>query len=280
MKIDDIYYYNYKEPLREFEDGFGYMGTVAYSKDKQKIQCHFCGRLLAAVTTSHIWACDGIKKYLVKHPGKKIDSVDKYKEELDLNKTTALVGEITREKLIKIGVENFVTHKADFANNFRRRRELAARNKMRTGEKQTLESRNKRGTCPDQLLDRVRKCREILGHVPSKREFCNFYKGKYLGILYEVFGSWVNAVKKAGYTPVSVSEKYQYTDQQLLDFLIGFYKMHGRLSRRSDHGRGLMPVYSTYFDRFGSINNARELAGLPVLIQIGRNEYHEVIFKK
>ena len=46
---DEILYYGYKEPLTKFEGGFGYKGVVSYSKDRQQVQCHFCGRFFRNV---------------------------------------------------------------------------------------------------------------------------------------------------------------------------------------------------------------------------------------
>jgi len=37
-----LLYDGYKEPLREFEEGYGYRGVLAKSKDRNLIQCHIC----------------------------------------------------------------------------------------------------------------------------------------------------------------------------------------------------------------------------------------------
>ncbi len=33
--------------------------------------------------------------------------------------------------------------------------------------------------------------------------------------------------------------------------------------------RGLLPTYQTYINKFGTLNNARKVAGLPILIPVG-----------
>lgn len=270
----DVYYYNYKEPFMDFEDGYGFLGALAYSEDQKKIQCHFCGQFFKAIRYSHIEKCEGVKAYEKKH-NVLIENCNDYKEAVGLNKSAVLVGEDTRLKLVARSQEpHRKAQRKDWfteENKQKRRKKLVKANKRRTGEKISIEKRNKFGTCPAQLLERITEVHEALGHTPSKREFYDYYKGKYIGAIYQVYGSWVNAVEKAGYTPVSKQEgaNYKYSDEELLQHLISFYERYGRLSTYSDHARGLLPSYDTYTTHFGGINKARRLAGLPVVYRAG-----------
>ncbi len=275
----DIYYYNYKEPFIKFKGGFGFEGALGYSLDKKKVQCHFCGEFYKSIRSSHIQTCEGVKRYEKKN-NVLIEDTNDYKDIVGLNRTSALIGEETRLKLIQNAIDCNkklqVSKWNDKEQKKERGKKLSERNRRRTGEKISMEKRNKSGTCPVQLLERIKEVHQALGHTPTKKEFYNFFKGKYLGAIYQVHGSWVEAVKKAGFIPVSLSDEhreYEYTNEQLLQALREFYERFGRLSTSSDHTRGLLPSYWTYTNRFGSINNARRQAELPVKYKVGTFKY-------
>jgi hypothetical protein len=44
-----VYFYNYKEPLMKFEEGFGFIGALVFDDTTDKIQCHFCGEWFEAL---------------------------------------------------------------------------------------------------------------------------------------------------------------------------------------------------------------------------------------
>lgn len=46
-------------------------------------------------------------------------------------------------------------------------------------------------------------------------------------------------------------------------------KKNNRVPVQSDIKRGLIPDYHVYCKRFGTMNNARKLAGIPELINLG-----------
>lgn len=270
----DVYYYNYKEPFRKFKGGYGFMGALAYSKDKEKIQCHFCGEFFSAIRVSHINSCEGVKKYEKKN-NTLIETMEDYKKAVGLNLSAVMVGEATRERLVKNAMTpSMKAKRAKLLSKEemeKRKKELIENNKKRRGNKMSLEYKNKKGTCPDQLLDRILHCKKEIGHVPSKREFYKFYKGKYLGAIYATYGSYIKAVELTGNTPRAKTYKgnFKYTDKELLGYLQRFVEINKRLSTYSDHERGLLPGYDTYIKRFGSINLARKQAGLPSMYRVG-----------
>jgi hypothetical protein len=269
----DVYYYNYKEPFIKFKGGFGFLGAVGYSRDKDKVQCAFCGEFFGGIRQSHLEKCVGVKKYEKKY-GKEINTLDDYRDVCGLSKSTVLIGEITREKMIsrKLSTKALEVKKkwASEEEKERRRLKLIENNKKRKGSKARMEIKNKTGTCPVQLLDRIKKVKKAIGRTPSKRDFYKFYKGKYLGAIYSTYGSYIEAVRLSGLTPQSDLYKgnFKYTNEQLIEFLQRFVLLHKRLSTYSDHERGLLPAYDTYIKRFGSINNARREAGLPAIYRI------------
>ncbi|MBT7903586.1 hypothetical protein HN587_07015 [Candidatus Woesearchaeota archaeon] len=72
--------------------------------------------------------------------------------------------------------------------------------------------------------------------------------------------------------------KRKYTDNELLDYLIIFYKEQGRVPKSRDFGKGL-PGRLTYSNRFGSWNKALQKAGLNIISvrKIGKKVTDEYI---
>ena len=132
----------------------------------------------------------------------------------------------------------------------------------------TLETKNKRGTCPDQLIDKIEKCAEVLGHQPSKREFIDFYKSqRYLHIIYKTFGSWQNAVKIAGFkdklsTQSKGRGKKIYSKEEVIDLFKLFYQENNKPPTETDCRRGLIPDSQVIRRLFGSMSQARLEAGI------------------
>jgi hypothetical protein len=274
FNLDEVYYYNYKEPMRKFKYGFGYDGALAYSKDKKKVQCHFCGKLFGAITTSHIEQCLGVCLYNEKHGNTPVTDIASYKKTTKLSISSALVGEETREKLIRAGFKSVETGGRKFLKRVDKNN-IIKNNKARTGSKISLEAKNKRGTCPDQLLEKIKVVEKHIGQVPSKKDFYKYYGGRYLGIIYETFGSWRVAVEKAGLTPRVSKGNTKYTREDLLEYLREFYKRKGRTPTYSDHRRGILPPRESYQRFFTTLNEARRAAGIPILIQVGRRHWVE-----
>lgn len=264
---DEIEFGNYKEPLsafkggkvgkKNFREGYGYKGVLMYSKERDRVQCHLCGLMFRSITESHTLHIHGI-------------TIKEYRKLTGLADTTRLIGEGTREKLIKnYNIRPMVPIK-DRPEDFKiSKKTLVASNKRRAGTKIRMETKNKRGSCPEQLLAKIRDLREELGRTPSRRDFQMKHKGRFMGTIYATFGSWRNAVKKAGYKPVSQVKKEKYSDERLLEYMQEFYDIHKRSPRSSDFRRGLLPDTKVYIKRFGSLNNARIEAGVPVLVPLG-----------
>jgi len=73
------------------------------------------------------------------------------------------------------------------------------------------------------------------------------------------FGTWGNALRKAGIHPC----KPRYTDEELLAFLVAVAREEGRIPRILDmNTREEMPSGTTYIRRFGSWKKALKIAGL------------------
>ena len=268
LEIGDVFYYGYKEPLKKFKDGYGYMGALAYSKDLEEVQCHMCGKFFKALRSNHTQKCSGL-------------SLVEYRDKVGLARSTPLIGEGVRMTLVKnykgcqkrynaFGFKKLTKEQKDQA-----KRNTIKENKSRRGRKISLETKNKRGSCPDQLLDKIIRLEKELGHVPNKADFQRKYKGRFMGTIYETFGSWVKAVEKAGMKPQSVEKAEKYLLEALCAYMVEFYERNKRTPVSSDMARGLLPDGRVYRKHFPTINHARAVAGVPLLMQIRAGQYEE-----
>lgn len=179
-----VYFYNYKEPLMRFEDvygepGYGFQGALIFDCEEDKIQCHFCGE----------WF-DTLQHHIRREHN--MDAAA-YKKAVGLNKTTALISEGHRAKLIAANhgkrLKNLRNHKGS-------KRSMATREKIRqTLKENRAEQQNLRNTCPEQLIDRLLNLHAKLGRTPTTDE-CPFIE-----TLKKVYGSYSNACAMAGIIP-------------------------------------------------------------------------------
>ena len=252
---NDIFFYGYKEPLKKFEGGHGYYGVLSYNGAKDKVQCHFCGLMFRTLGT-HVNKEHGL-------------NAREYKANTGLMEKTALVAEGTRITQAKM------SHMTNRTPEMEAKRKAAwlewHRNRRpKQKERYALEHHNLRGSCPDQLLDKVQKLADELGRPPTGEEFRKAHDGRYYKTLLTTFGTWQNALRKLKldvYREVPTNEK-------LLQDLRDFYKIHGRTPLVSDFRRGLLHTAQLYYKRFGNMNYARLLAGIPFVIRMHR-KYEE-----
>src|SRR3972149_10373533 len=111
----------------------------------------------------------------------------------------------------------------------------------------------------EELLESLRRFKGEEGRIPKQEDFVN--NPKYPGFVTIVkwFGSWNNALKLSGLVNIFTN----YTDEELLEFLIKFERKEGRIPRQEDFiGNPNCPSHNLYKSRFGSWNNAIKCAGL------------------
>lgn len=279
-KDTEIVYKNYKEPLTKVKNGYGYMGVVATNKTGTHIQCHECGLFF---------------EYLAGHI--RLHKLDKYsyKNKYGLMFNTALISDATREKLVnsyKLRVNRVKDGKrVEQAINASLKKYWAdvksgkvKRSDRRRG-KGSLEQKNLKGTCPDQLLDAIREVAEDLGRVPTVKEFGYYKNSRFISPIYYTYGSWENAVRSAGYTPRGEAKDLAWQEarkrENLIKVMQDFYKRHGRVPTASDFRAGMIGNLKNYQREFGSIAEARRAADLPELVKVrdwlGRISYVETI---
>lgn len=252
---------NYKEPLKKVENGngFGYYGAISQTNDSKYIQCHICGELFAHLG-GHI-----IQKHQVR--------VRDYKIKYGIQMGTALLSDNEREKR-KQAMANFLKRmdedqRKEYFESARKGAEKAAKErkyKHTFPHSLALEYKNKKGTCPDQILTKIRLLWDKLGRMPKLEEFSQEYGGNYRHIVYITFGSWNDALLKVDpNAPITKNySKKRYSNEDLLERLRRFTREMGRFPTNEDCNRGFLPSSYTYYHRFGGLIKARELAGILV----------------
>lgn len=245
--------HNYKEPLSPIEKGFGYYGTITATIDGMYIQCHLCGNLYKNLG-SHIKNAHSML-------GKE------YKERFELAFMSALVSENYRIESKKRALKWWASLGAEEQERMKQKASENNSYKRTPQQLQQLETKNVRGTCPDQLLEKIKEVAESLGHTPSKKEFIGALRSqRYVHLIYKTFGSWTTAVDMAGYMPKEKNHGRggyrHYEDEELLAYLAKFAEETGEIPSYSDFYRGLFPSLSVYQHRWGNLENARIAAGV------------------
>ena len=255
---------NYKTPLREIENGYGYYGALLSTIDGSGVQCHICGELLSDLS-GHIRIHDKI-------------TVPEYREKFMLSVRTALISEDERLVRANRTIKWMKSHKnkkwQDTATEAEKKAHYKRMNEARWAFKRglSLETKNKRGTCPDQLLDKILEVAHNLGKTPTVIEFIDETGGqRFTNLINKTFGSWSNALKEANlelHKQVHNGGRHKfehegrgYSDDQLLEYIRIFAEENRRIPTQTDCKRGLLPEYSCY-KRFGGLPTAREIANI------------------
>lgn len=211
----NVTFYNYKEPLMKFQDGFGYVGAVVFDTTSGDIQCHFCGQWFKELG-NHIR-----KEHAL--------NTEQYKKEVGLLKGTALINEKIRAQLIEHGR----THKGNLKNlrpgkphTEETKRQIAA-----TLKENRDEMKNIRGTCPEQLIERLVKLYDKLGRTPTTREI------PFIEPLRKTYGSLSEACRVAGIPERAVGQTVKSQSKKidragLVKALHEHYEVKGTFKRK------------------------------------------------
>lgn len=250
MELD---YLNYKEPLTEVDDGYGYLGTLGQTKDGAKLQCHICGKLFSNLG-SHVFN---------KHHMK----ANEYRNKFQLGRRTPLCSDKAAQAYKMRQVIRWSQLSKEEQEKRREQMREVQKSTKRVGQPLSLEVLNKRGMCPEQLIEKIKKCAEAIGKSPSYTEFVSFYDGKYVGAITRTFSSWNGAKAAAKLLPcksgsATPHNRSHYTDEQLIEYLKLFSREHKRVPKYSDWVRGFLPSYDLYRHRFGGIEKARQIANI------------------
>lgn len=235
----------YKEPLRPVDDGYGYMGTLAHNKTGTHVQCHICGYFYPKVG-SHASLVHKV-------------TADEYRQRFDLSASTALISKQGREAAISKSLNVSSAEKLRRITMFKHDDRS---NRVYRPRRKSLERRNKEGSCPDQLLDKIEKLALKLNRTPTRREFTSEYGHGFLNSILITYGTWNQALSFAGMTPNAYRQgRPRYTRESVIAMIRVFYEQEGRVPRSSDMGSSLIPSTMVIQRLFGGIVAAREAAG-------------------
>jgi len=259
IKINDTWLTiaNYKEPLKAIpkNEGYGYFGTLLMTPDGEYVMCAVCSQL-----------CRDLGRHVMNSHSDQFETVRDYKGHFGLAFTTALISEGERLERKQRMLDWYATLTPE-----QMKQRLAAAKRGREARsrfqpKQQLETKNKRGTCPDQLLDKIQKVAEQLGHTPSLRDFVKATgTQRYKHLIFSTFGSWANALKLLNLEQkplIGGNGVERYSDEYLLESLVNYTLSHQKVPTASDCRAGVLPRWETYKRRFGSFVEARKLSGI------------------
>ena len=247
-----LVYLNYKDPLSEVENGYGYVGALAQTEEGDKVQCHICGELFYNLG-AHIFNTHNMK------------SRD-YREKFGLGLRTPLCSDKASEDYKQRALKIYNSLSESERQAKKEQMAEVGRNAPKRPRTLTAEELNRKGICPDQLIDKIQVCAAALGHTPSKIEFDKYYSTeRFFQPIIRTFGSWSNALKTAGYLPKRArtgGTMPRYTDEDLLRLMKEYAERTKRTPTAVDCHRGYLPSFKVYQKRFGSIKKARLLAGI------------------
>lgn len=256
---------NYKYPIRKVKTGFGFIGVVIRSKREELVQSHIDGLFYQKINNAH-----------VKKGG--FDNVSGYKKYYGIGAMTSLMSKSLRAKqsaaakkrYLSIPPEKLLTMKL---KGFRVMKERRI-NENRKGSKIAFEHRNRKGTCPDQLLKKIKQLEKKIGRVPSTDDFRMEYGTKFLGVICYHFGTWKNAVKLAGFVPLSDQKPNGtgYLKEELLERLKMFYEINGYSPTTRDFSRTFLPCRKVFSRYWKTLNAARIQAGIPSVSHIKKGD--------
>ena len=205
-----VNFYNYKEPLIPFPDGYGYLGALLFDGEKDTVQCHLCGEW-------HV----SLGAHLHKEHNMR---VSQYKDHVGLLQTTALIGDKFRAKLIASGLKARLSNLRPGGKHSEETKEKIRQTALKNA--QNSEQQNLRGSCPAQLLDRIHRRYVELGRTPTDKEL-----GIWNGSIKRVFGTVKNAFDLAGvpYRKPGTTLKpanLKHTREICVDWVADYYATH------------------------------------------------------
>lgn len=135
--------------------------------------------------------------------------------------------------------------------------------KCKSSRWQSYESKNEKGCCHAQLLNRLRVIAERLGRTPGHRDLRA--NGLHPNSLLHAFNvkTIAEVVTLAGLSPkVRRRGDSKYGKEVLVEMLRDFYVAHQRLPLTSEYRSGVFPAKSSFIKWFGCLRNACVAAGL------------------
>lgn len=258
---------NYKEPMEKVEGGFGYYGAITTTNDGTQIQCHICGYYFANVGM-HVSLKHGVK-------GRD------YKVKYGLRVHDGLLSPVLRVKMQKQYNESGMRRTPE---------EMAAMSrkglKVRRDRGDTIggsngwiaQTRNEKGMCKDQTIAKIKHLSEKMGVQPTAQAFYREYGTGQADVIRHWFGTWTKAMKELGFKTYEEILAIQRAKRKTkaLDDIYAFFQTNQRTPQYSDFKAiDWLPAPETVTGYYGSLNNARLLAGVPILVHVGGGHWVE-----
>lgn len=259
-EFPDVNTRGYKEPLQEVEDGYGFYGAIRATNDGELIQCHMCGFYYAHLS-SHV-----LNKHKV--------NVRDYKLKYGLRINDGLVSEKERQR--KQDTYNKFARKTPAEMRAMSRRARASIKKKGVklgGQGWNAQTRNEKGMCRDQTAAKIKAVAEANDGVPTQKQFLQMFGTGQISVVNYWFGSWREALAELGYTHFTeaLARRREEERENTIDGINRFYSLYGRTPQSADfEEKTWLPNAKRVGVLFGSLNEARREAGVPLLIQKGR----------
>lgn len=256
----DVNVANYKEPMEKVAEGFGYYGALTETNDGEHVQCHLCGYFFKALG-SHV---------VHKHQLKPRD----YKIKFGLRIKDGMLSPVARKEA-QVHYNKFARKTPEeYRAMFEKAR--AAR-KVKPGRSihkglYAPQTRNEKGICREQTLAKIHAlARSNDGRVTwpmFRREY-----GDQSSVIYTWFGGWNKALEIAGldtyYERLDIDRKKKRPHAE--ESVRHFYEENGRTPQCSDfQSVDYLPTRGYIRKEYGTINNLRSVAGVPLLVRKGR----------
>ena len=222
--------------------GESIQGLLEYDRETDRIKCHECGKWFASIGG---------------HAQTHGLSPREYKLKYGLNLSSGLLSAGLRASAQKtsremIGLRVGLNVRGKSARKPKQAGKRVAGNRLR------YEWRNANGLCREQLLERLKVIAKDLGYTPTQSSLGHEFRAGSDAH----FGGWDEMCKAAGLPASHKGGKKLYETKVLCELLVDFYVLNQRLPRARDFSTGSLPSFDVYLNRFASLANAYEAAGL------------------
>lgn len=245
--------YKVETPLQKVDGGFGYLGSLQYDTDTDKVQCHICGKWFSGLYGPHIKTHNlTAREYKIRH---------------GLSLYTALCSRGTSAKHSQSALLSNNLSKLDRAKGIATYRKRIKKGRYKAADLYRRNSsmyHNMHGTCDQQLVRKYEICCETLGkEIITTLEMRHEDSCAYEAIR-QRFGGLAKFRKTFDF-PVSPHDtKYKrkyHTEVSLIAAIRFVAKQTGRIPKKYDFRRIKGQAHAeTIVNHFGSWRRAMTIA--------------------
>lgn len=232
--------HDYAEKRPYVRSGRSLRGALELDPSQSGVKCHECGAYKTNLG-GHVKSCSGLspRDYKLKH---------------GLRLSFGLLAPVERSKLAT---------RAAHLQPYRMTGVLPTTPGPRIHVGTYHEWRNEKGLCPAQLLEKIRKIAEDLGHTPTQREIIEFreFIGVWPSSLARALGvsSYNEAMRVCGFEPNHIVRKH--SKDILIELLRDARIALCRVPTAADCRPPLLPSVAVFQGHFGSWLAALDAAG-------------------